>query len=232
VYITKKINTNPFYRINKYNNFQNVNNNMYENKIICNKKDEIKTQSNSPIKIDRIKSNRILNYKKIIKPKKLKFNSLNEKEDNSFNLNINQNNEINDNTKTNTNTNAIMNINENKARDKSIKKPYFKKLINLNNKEISNTLGESIKTSTATHFYTSKINNTLPSFNNKFDNSEMNSKNIYITESYNNNDINSYSYTNPFNKRLILINQKKRNSVNTRNTDINIKFKKRSKIKL
>ena len=230
VYITKKINTNPFYRINTYNNFQNVNNNMHENKIICNKKDEIKTQSNSPIKIDRIKSNRILNYKKIIKPKKLKFNSLNEKEDNSFNLNIKQINEINNNT--NINTNAIININDNKTRDKSIKKPYFKKLINLNNKDISNTLGESAKAATATHFYTSKINNTLPSFNNKFDNSEVNSKNIYITESGSNNDINSYTYINSFNKRLKFINQKKRNSVNTSNTSMNIRFKKKIKNKI
>ena len=230
VYITKKINTNPFYRINTYNNFQNVNNNMHENKIICNKKDEIKTQSNSPIKIDRIKSNRILNYKKIIKPKKLKFNSLNEKEDNSFNLNIKQINEINNNT--NINTNAIININDNKTRDKSIKKPYFKKLINLNNKDISNTLGESAKAATATHFYTSKINNTLPSFNNKFDNSEVNSKNIYIAESGSNNDINSYTYINSFNKRLKFINQKKRNSVNTSNTSMNIRFKKKIKNKI
>ena len=230
VYITKKINTNPFYRINTYNNFQNVNNNMHDNKIICNKKDEIKTQSNSPIKIDRIKSNRILNYKKIIKPKKLKFNSLNEKEDNSFNLNIKQINEINNNT--NINTNAIININDNKTRDKSIKKPYFKKLINLNNKDISNTLGESAKAATATHFYTSKINNTLPSFNNKFDNSEVNSKNIYITESGSNNDINSYTYINSFNKRLKFINQKKRNSVNTSNTSMNIRFKKKIKNKI
>ena len=229
VYITKKINTNPFYRINTYNNFQNVNN-MHENKIICNKKDEIKTQSNSPIKIDRIKSNRILNYKKIIKPKKLKFNSLNEKEDNSFNLNIKQINEINNNT--NINTNAIININDNMTRDKSIKKPYFKKLINLNNKDISNTLGESAKAATATHFYTSKINNTLPSFNNKFDNSEVNSKNIYIAESGSNNDINSYTYINSFNKRLKFINQKKRNSVNTSNTSMNIRFKKKIKNKI
>ena len=203
---------------------------MHENKIICNKKDEIKTQSNSPIKIDRIKSNRILNYKKIIKPKKLKFNSLNEKEDNSFNLNIKQINEINNNT--NINTNAIININDNKTRDKSIKKPYFKKLINLNNKDISNTLGESAKAATATHFYTSKINNTLPSFNNKFDNSEVNSKNIYITESGSNNDINSYTYINSFNKRLKFINQKKRNSVNTSNTSMNIRFKKKIKNKI
>ena len=230
VYITKKINTKPFYRINTYNNFQNANNNMKENKINYNKKNEIKTESNSPIKIDKMKSNRILNYKKIIKPKKLKFNSLNEKEDNSLNLNINEINEINGNINTNTNinANAIININENKVRGKSIKKPYFKKLINLNNKDISNTLGDSIKAATATHFYTSKMNNTLPSLNNKFENSEMNSKNIYITENGSNNDINSYTYIDSFNKRLKFINQKKRNSVNTSNTSMNIRFKKKN----
>ena len=234
VYITKKINTKSFYRINTYNNFQNANNNIKENKINYNKKNEIKTESNSPIKIDKMKSNRILNYKKIIKPKKLKFNSLNEKEDNSLNLNINEINEINGNINTNTNinANAIININENKVRGKSIKKPYFKKLINLNNKDISNTLGGSIKAATATHFYTSKMNNTLPSFINKFENSEMNSKNIYITESGSNNDINSYTYIDSFNKRLKFINQKKRNSVNTSNTSMNIRFKKKIKSKI
>ena len=224
VYITKKINAKPFYRINTYNNFQNMNNNMQEK---SNKINEIKTETNSPIKIDKMKSNRILNYKKIIKPKRLKFNSLNEKADNSFDLNIN---EINSNTNTNTYTNAI--TNDDNTRDKSIKKPYFKKLINLNNKEISNYLGESIKAATATHFYTRKMNNTLPSFNNKIDNSEINSKNIYITENCDNNEINSYTYINSFNKRLKFIDQKKRNSVNTSNTSVNIRFKKKIKSKI
>ena len=244
VYITKKINTKPFYRINTYNNFQNANNNMNENKIICNKINEIKNESNSPTNKDKMNSNRILNFKKIIKPKKLKFNSLNEKADNSFNLNMNEINGINENintytntntyinTYTNTNENIIENINNNNTREKSIKKPYFKKLINLNSKEINNTLGESIKASTATHFYTSKMNNTLPSLNNKFDNSEMNSKNILITESGSNNDINSYTYINSINKRLKFINQKKRSSVNSGNTSMKIRFKKKMKSKI
>ena len=60
----------------------------------------------------------------------------------------------------------------------------------------------------------------------------MNSKNIYITESGSNHDINSYTYINSFNKRLKFINQKKRNSVNTSNTSMNIRFKKKIKSKI
>ena len=226
-YIANKINKKPFYRINTYNNFQNKDN-IHENKIICNKKKEIKTESNSHTKLDKMKSNKKLNYKKIIKPKKLKFNYLNEEEDNSFNLNINEINEINEKINTNANIFGI----KNSIKDKKSKKLLFKKLMNLNNKEISNTLGDSVKESTATHFYTSKMNNTLPSFNSKFDNSEMNSKNIYITESCSNNDINSYTYINSFNKRLIFIKQKKRNSVNASNPSMNIRFKKKIKSKI
>jgi len=134
-------------------------------------------------RLKKTNSNKILKYKKNIKPQRLKFNLSNVgKRDDMNNLNKSSTNVINN------------------------KKTYIKKLVHLNNKEIYNPKNNSIKSSTATNFYTSKMNNSLSTTNIQLNTSTIeDKKNIY-----NDNEINSYSYIKSFNKKL----QYKRESLN------------------
>ena len=136
-------------------------------------------------RLKKTNSNKILKYKKNIKPQRLKFNLSNVgKRDDMNNLNKSSTNVINN------------------------KKTYIKKLVHLNNKEIYNPKNNSIKSSTATNFYTSKMNNSLSTTNIQLNTSTIeDKKNIY-----NDNEINSYSYIKSFNKKL----QYKRESLNQR----------------
>ena len=136
-------------------------------------------------RLKKTNSNKILKYKKNIKPQRLKFNLSNVgKKDDMNNLNKSSTNVINN------------------------KKTYIKKLVHLNNKEIYNPKNNSIKSSTATNFYTSKMNNSLSTTNIQLNTSTIeDKKNID-----NDNEINSYSYIKSFNKKL----QYKRESLNQR----------------
>ena len=136
-------------------------------------------------RLKKTNSNKILKYKKNIKPQRLKFNLSNVgKKDDMNNLNKSSTNVINN------------------------KKTYIKKLVHLNNKEIYNPKNNSIKSSTATNFYTSKMNNSLSTTNIQLNTSTIEDK----KNDNNDNEINSYSYIKSFNKKL----QYKRESLNQR----------------
>ena len=172
----KKLNKKIMPRINTYNNFEN--HIIKENK--NNKINEEKAKSNNNLNFNKMKSSNILNYKKINNnPKKIKFNSLNEKIDYSFNIQGN-------------------NFIKNSANNNFKRKPYFKKLIKLNNKDLFNSVADSFRASTGTHFYSTKINNTLHSNNIQFNSSEIKTKGILKTESNINNSVNSSSYVGSF----------------------------------
>ena len=193
-----KLNKISIPRINTYNTINN--HNKTENKENNNKNTEIKTQtqSNSPSK-----PNKVLNYKKINKNiKKLKLNTVNEK--------------------------ASINTTENIKMSTHKKKPYYKKFINLNNnKEILNSIINSIKSSTATNFYSNKVN-TLPTSNNQISSSYINTKNVLTTENNNNNNENNlYTYISSFHRRTKLKNQQ--NKKKFINTSIGERYRKKIK---
>ena len=189
-----KLNKVSIPRINTYNTINN--HNKTESGECDNKNTEVKTQTqtNSPSK-----SNKALNYKKINNKniKKLKLNTVNEKPNNYIN------------------TTENIKLTTNK------KKPYYKKFINLNNnKEILNSIINSIKSSTATNFYSNKIN-PLSTSNNQISSSYINAKNVLATENNNNNNENNnenniYTYISSFHRRTKLINQQnKKKLINT-----------------
>ena len=127
---TKKINENHIPRLNTYNTLDN---NLKDKDKESNIKEQIKKKSESNSPLEKTKSIKYLNVKKINKNKKQKIKSLNEKVNNTFDSN--QNNQI-------------------KLKNDINKKPYMRKLITLNsNKEIIDT----IKASTSSNFYSSKI---------------------------------------------------------------------------
>ena len=160
---TKKIYGNHIHRINTFNTLDN---NLKDKDKETNIKEKLKTESESSSPLEKTKSNKYLNVKKINKNKKQKIKSLNEKVINTFDSN--QNNQIRL-------KNDINDIN---------KKPYLKKLITLNsNKEII----DRIKASTSANFYSSKIK-PLQITNKQPVDFDSNSKN-YLTH-----DNNSYSY--------------------------------------
>ena len=145
-------------------------------------------------RLKKTNSNKILKYKKNIKPQRLKFNLSNVgKKDDTNNLNKSTTNVFN------------------------TKKTYIKKLVHLNNKEVYNPKNNSIKSSTSTQFYKSKMNNSLSSTNIQLNTSTIDDKN----KNNNDNEINSYSYIKSFNKKL----QYKRESLNPRlNKKIKVKI--------
>ena len=189
----KKINKIPIPKINSYNNNILDNNNNESIKIKIKKE----SNSNSPYKFKKIKSNKLLNFKKNNKNKKQKFKSLNETINNTFDNKVKI--EIN------------KNIN---------KKPYLKKLITLNNKEIyNNNISNKIKASTATHFYSSKKNqisknntqNGISYLNStKFVTSENNKDKIEKNDKINNSYISSFYKKENFEKK-----NKNRKLINT-----------------
>jgi len=162
----KKAKRIPISRKNTYNT---TDNNLNQNKNKFNKKIEIKTECDSPIRIKKKKSTKNLNVKNLNKNKKQKYNTLNEITNQTFD-NKEGNNEI-----------------------KIKKKPYLRKFITLNSKEISNSYTNSIKASTTTHFYSSKINQLSSSNNVYLDSNYSNSKMIIISE-YNNDKKRNNSY--------------------------------------
>ena len=200
---TKKTKKIPMPRKNTYNTLDN--NNINENKNHINKNNDKKTESNSPIKIKRIQSNKYLNYEKINKNNKQKNNTI-------------KTNKIFDSKE----KNEIIKI------DKKIKKKaqYLKKLIYLNNKEISNSLTHSINASTTTHFYSSKINQILSSNNTYLDSNNSNSIKILISEYANDKNKNS-KISSSYNKIRF---KKPKIRKKFLNTSIGKRYKKRIKI--
>ena len=189
---TNKLNKIPIPRINTCYAIEN------SHKNIINKNDSIKTDS--PFKFKKIQSNKFLNFKKINKTKKLKLKVLNEKVNHTFDNN--ENNEI-PSTKNNIK-----------------KKPYLKKLITLNNKDTLNP-PNNIKASTATHFYSSKINS-LPSSSGTIASSLLNSQNISING--NSKNKNRYSYISSFYRANKI---GKNNNKKFINTSIGARYKKK-----
>ena len=187
---TKKINENHIPRLNTYNTLDN---NLKDKDKESNIKEKVKTESESNSPLEKTKSNKYLNVKKINKNKKQKIKSLNEKVNNTYDSN--QNSQI-------------------KLKNDINKKPYLRKLITLNsNKEIIDT----IKASTSSNFYSSKIK-PLQITNKQSAEFDLNAKN-YLTH-----DNNSYSYI------TLYYNKKKAKSVNKNkkfiNTSIGERYKK------
>ena len=204
----KKLNGIPIPKINSYNNNtldnnENKESNNLDEKIKIKRKKE--SNSNSPYKFKKIKSNKLLNFNKNNKNKKQKFKSLNEKINNTFDNKgkIDINNNIN-------------------------KKPYLKKLITLNNKEIRNNTSHSIKASTATHFYSNKINQ-ISKNNTQTGISYLNSTK-FLTNENNNNDKNdkiNNSYISSFYKKANF--SKKNKNRKFINTSIGERYRKKIK---
>ena len=157
---------------------------MYKTKKLSNAANITENDSDENSKLKKINSNKILKFKKNIKPQRLKFNL----------SNVSQKDDMNN---LNKSTNDIY-----------TKKPYIKKLVHLNTKEVYNPKNNFIKASTSTNFYNKKMSNSLSSANIQLNTSSIDDKNS------NNNDkeINSYSYIKSFNKK----NQYKRESLNQR----------------
>ena len=175
---------------------------------------KIKTESNSPNSINP------LNYKKFKKKQRINTN----KEKTNQYIYIDEGNILNN--------------------SKEIKKPYFKKLICLNNnKDIFNSIISSIKSSTATNFYNSKDNSLLPSntqtgttqINNSknfltFDNSNINNNNNYERNHKNNDENYINSYISSFHRRMKLMNQQ--NKKKLINTSIGERYRRKIKTNL
>ena len=219
------LNKIPISRINTYNSIDTHilttlnSHNKTDIKDYTNENTEIKTGSNSP------NINTSSDYKKI--KKRPKINTMNEKSNNY--IFINDGNE-----------DSILN---NTNDTKKYKKPYLKKLICLNNnKDIFNSIMNSIKSSTVTNFYNSK--NTLPSANKQSESTFIShSKNLLTVDNYNinknksnfdrndnNNDNNIFSYLSSFQRRTKFMNQQ--NKKKFINTSIGERYKRKIKSNL